>query len=309
MTEDAVPLDRSMDGSPSGIAQVSPLVRRVVASNAGPFTFTGTCTYLVGHHEVVAIDPGPADPVHLERLLQALEGRTLAAILVTHTHRDHSPGAVALKAATGAPVFGPPPIASRDGGAALDRPALDAAHDRTYQPDRILADGDTVGCGRIELQALATPGHTANHLAFVLPDETALFSGDHVMAWSTTVVAPPDGAMDSYLASLTKLLGRPDRIYWPGHGGPVREPQRFVRALLHHRRQREQAILMRLAAGDRTPETIVRGIYQGLAPSLRGAAALSVLAHLEDLRRRDLVRSDGQGLQAVWQPAGQLSAS
>ena len=291
MADDEIPFDRSLDARADQVVQLSPLVTRLIANNGGPFTFTGTCSYIVGDTSVVVIDPGPANGSHRDALLQALAGCTVDAILVTHTHRDHAPGARALSAATGAPVFGPPRATLRPVG--LADAAVDAAHDPDYAPDRVLAEGDVVEVGGIALHVLETPGHAVHHLAFALPQEQALFSGDHVMAWSTTVVAPPDGSMRRYMASLEKLLGRPDTIYWPGHGGPVRNPQRFVRGLLHHRRQREHAILGRLGAGDRTVAVIVQALYDKLAPALRGAAALSVLAHLEDLEERALVVSDG----------------
>ena len=183
---------------------------------------------------------------------------------------------------------------------ALARPqGLDAAHDASYAPDAVLADGEAVRFGGLALTAVATPGHSANHLAFALEEENALFSGDHVMAWSTTVVAPPDGSMSDYMASLEKLRGRGEEIYWPGHGGPVRDPSRYVRALLGHRRQREAAILARLEAGPATIPEIVQQVYVGLDPRLVGAAGLSTLAHLEDLTARGLVaRGEGPPLAA-----------
>jgi glyoxylase-like metal-dependent hydrolase (beta-lactamase superfamily II) len=179
--------------------------------------------------------------------------------------------------------------------------ASDASHDTAYRPDRVLADGERVSGPGYDLFAVATPGHASNHIGFALPQESALFSGDHVMAWSTTVVAPPDGSMRDYMASLEKLARRSDAVYWPGHGGPVRSPQRFVRALAHHRRQREAAILQRLGAGDLSVDTLVARLYADLAPSLKGAAALSVLAHLEDLVERGLVMVNGSlGLKAQY---------
>jgi glyoxylase-like metal-dependent hydrolase (beta-lactamase superfamily II) len=273
--------------------RVSPLVRRIVANNPGPITFTGTCSYIVGSGQVAIIDPGPDLPEHIDALLAAVRGETVTHILVTHTHKDHSPAARAIKAATGARLVGCSPHRSArplfDGEVNL----LETSSDREYAPDQELTDGDVIEGHGWSLGALATPGHMANHLAFSLPDENALFSGDHVMAWSTSVVAPPDGSMSDFMASLDKLRGRDETIYWPGHGGPVREPQRFVRALSHHRRQREVSILNRLAAGDRTIPAIVAAIYQGLKPALIGAAGLSVFAHLEDLVAKGLVATDG----------------
>lgn len=301
---DDIPFDRTIGPGSGRLQAVSPLVRRLIATNGGPFTFTGTCTYVVGHGAVTLIDPGPADPTHLSTLMRALEGESVRQILVTHTHRDHSPGAAALKAETGAPVAGCAP--HRPAGAALAaafRPS-DAAHDMAYAPDLVLAEGEAVAGPGYDLIAVATPGHAANHLCFALPQEAALFSGDHVMAWSTTVVAPPDGAMAAYRASLQKLLGRDETVYWPGHGGPVRQPARFVKALAQHRRHREVAILQRLAAGDSQVDTLVARLYVDLAPALKGAAALSVLAHLEELAGRGTVLVEGPfGPKAQFRPA------
>ncbi len=276
-------------------------MRRLVAPNGGPFTFTGTCSYVVGHGKVVIIDPGPDNPAHIAALLDAVKGETVSHILVTHTHRDHSPAAPALRAATGAPVTGCAPHHPARALALGEVAMLDAANDLAYAPDLVLADGEVLEAAGFELMALATPGHTMNHLCFVLPLENTLFSGDHVMAWSTSIVAPPDGSMAAYMASLDRLRGRAEAIYWPGHGGPVNDPQRFVRGLATHRRQRESSILARLAAGDRRIPQIVAAIYEGLDPRLKGAAGLSVFAHLEDLVARGLARSEGEpGLSAIF---------
>jgi glyoxylase-like metal-dependent hydrolase (beta-lactamase superfamily II) len=273
--------------------RVSPLVRRIVANNPGPITFTGTCSYIVGSGQVAIIDPGPEIAEHIEVLLDAVRGETVTHILVTHTHKDHSPAARAVKAATGARIVGCAPHRSARPLFSGEVNTLEASSDKDYEPDEELREGDVVAGLGWTLQALATPGHMANHLAFALPEEKALFSGDHVMAWSTTVVAPPDGSMSEFMASLDKLKGRDETLYWPGHGGPVQEPQRFVRALVHHRRQREASILNRLRAGDRTIPEIVAAIYQGLNPALLGAAGLSVFAHLEDLVAKGQAATDG----------------
>ncbi|KMO43333.1 beta-lactamase [Methylobacterium variabile] len=275
------------------IETVSPLVRRLVCPNAGPFTQSGTCTYLVGRGRVAVIDPGPDRPEHRAALLAALDGETVEAILVTHTHRDHSPGARPLKAATGAPILGCGPHRPAREVRGAEQGRLDAAGDAEHRPDRELAEGESVAGPGWTLTALATPGHTMNHLAFAFPEEQALFSGDHVMAWSTSIVAPPDGAMGPYMASLDKLRDRTETVYWPGHGGPVREPQRFVRGLLSHRRARETGILERLEVGERTIPGLVAALYSGLDPMLRPAAALSVFAHLEDLVERGRAATDG----------------
>ena len=272
---------------------LSPLVRRIVAGNPGPFTFKGTCSYIVGRDKVAVIDPGPDLPAHVEALLEAVRHETVTHIVVSHTHRDHSPAARALKAATGAPIVGCGPHRTARPLVTGEPAGLEASGDREHAPDAELSDGDAIAGPGWTVQALTTPGHMANHLCFALPEENALFSADHVMAWSTTVVAPPSGSMSDYMASLEKLKGRKERIYWPGHGGPVRDPPRFVRGLIRHRRQREASILSRLAAGDRTIPAIVSAIYQGLSPVLQGAAALSVFAHLEDLVARGVVLTEG----------------
>jgi glyoxylase-like metal-dependent hydrolase (beta-lactamase superfamily II) len=263
----------------------------VLAPNPGPFTFTGTCTYIVGSGEVAIIDPGPDNAEHVAALVDATKGERVAHIVITHTHRDHAPASRALQEATGAPIVGCRPYAPRHANARAS--GLDSAHDADYHPTRILSDGDIIEGLRFTLEAVATPGHASNHLGFALWEENALFSGDHVMGWSTSIVAPPDGSMTEYMASLERLRTRAETIYWPGHGGPVREPQRYVRALIHHRHQREAAILTRVKAGDTLIAEMIERIYEGLDARLKGAAALSVLAHLEDLVARGAVRADG----------------
>jgi len=292
MAEELV-CDTSFDAPAGACLRVSPLVRRVVADNPGPVTFTGTCSYIVGSGRVAVIDPGPDLPGGVAALLDAVRGETVTHILVSHTHRDHSPAARALKAATGAPIVGCGPHRTARALGAGEVNLLEASVDLDHAPDRVLAEGDAVEGPGWSLVAVETPGHMANHLAFALPQERALFSADHVMAWSTTVIAPPDGQMSAFMASLDKLRGRDEAVYWPGHGGPVREPQRFVRALIHHRRQREASILNRLAAGESRIPEIVAAIYQGLNPALRAPAGLSVFAHLEDLVARGVVVTEG----------------
>jgi glyoxylase-like metal-dependent hydrolase (beta-lactamase superfamily II) len=275
---------------PSGsLTRLSPRVRRLIAPNAGPFTFTGTCSYLIGKGALAILDPGPADDAHIAALIAAAAGAPIDAIVITHTHRDHSPGARLLQQATGAPIVGCAahvPVENDSSGRA------DASHDLDHAPDRVLGDGEIFSGDGFSLQAVATPGHASNHLAFALLEENALFSGDHVMGWSTSVIAPPDGNMRDYLSSLEKLLARDDSVYWPGHGDIVENPQRLVRGYISHRQLRENAILTRLGAGDRTIESIVTAIYASLDPRLHKGASLSVLAHLEDLVARDRVASD-----------------
>ena len=300
----ASPIFEPVMPQPGRLETVAPSIRRRVASNGGPFTASGTCTYVIGTGRVAVLDPGPDDAAHIEALLNDLSGEQVDAIVITHTHRDHSPGARLLAARTGAPIVGCGPHRAARPLSATEVPHLDASADRAHAPDRVLVEGDTVTGPGWTLVAVETPGHTMNHLAFALPEAQALFSGDHVMAWSTTIVAPPDGEMRSYMASLDKLRGRSETIYWPGHGGPVREPARFVRGLAHHRRHREASIRNRLAAGDARIAEIVAAIYQGLDPRLRGAAALSVLAHLEDLVGRGLAACDGPPrLDGAYAPA------
>jgi glyoxylase-like metal-dependent hydrolase (beta-lactamase superfamily II) len=267
---------------------MEPLVRRLLAPNPSPFTYTGTETYIVGKGEVAVIDPGPDLSEHVEAILAATDGERVTAILCTHTHRDHSPASRALQAATGAPIIGCAPLTMEDDG-----PRADAAFDADYRPDRVLADGEIVSGPGWTLEAVATPGHTSNHLCFGLRESGALFSGDHIMGWSTTVVSPPDGDMAAYMASLEKLLGRPDRIYYPAHGDPVREPQRFVRAVAAHRRARERQILDLLELEAQPIPSMVASMYRGIDPRLHGAAGRSVLAHLIDLEARDRVWRDG----------------
>jgi glyoxylase-like metal-dependent hydrolase (beta-lactamase superfamily II) len=291
--EMAEPLTFDREALSSGtVVQLSPLVRRIVAGNGGPMTFTGTCSYIVGHGKVAIIDPGPDDPAHIASLLAAVAGESVEQIVITHTHRDHSPASRAIKVATGAAIVGCSPHRPARELALGEINPLDAAADRDYAPDLVMGDGDAVSGQGWSLRAVETPGHTANHLAFALDEEETLFSGDHVMAWSTSIVAPPDGSMVAYMASIEKLRGADHHLYWPGHGGPVREPQRFLRGLVQHRRQREAAILNRLRAGDERISAMVPMIYQDLAPALHGAASLSVLAQLEDLVARGIVLCD-----------------
>ncbi|MBN8532847.1 MAG: MBL fold metallo-hydrolase [Rhizobiales bacterium] len=275
------------------IEEVVPGIRRLIAPNPGPFTFTGTCTYLIGTSDLVIVDPGPADDGQLARLMQAIGKAKVAGILVTHTHRDHSPLARVLKERTGATIFGCAPHRAARALRLGEINPLDASADTDHLPDRQLDHGEHLGLAGQAIEVIATPGHTANHLCFALPEQGILFSGDHVMGWSTSIVAPPDGAMGDYLASLEHLISREqDRLYLPGHGGPVSDPRRFTRGLLAHRRQRETQILDRLAEGPKTIRDLVALNYPGLAPALLGAAALSVFAHLEDLHARQTVTAE-----------------
>ena len=291
MSED-IPYDKSFDLPPDTVEQVALGVRRILCNNPGPFTFKGTVSYIVGQGRVAIIDPGPVDEPHIAALLDAVRGETVTHIIVTHTHRDHSPAAARIKAATGAPTFAEGPHRAARPLFVGEPPRLESGGDGDFHPDNILRDGDIIDGSGWTLEAVATPGHTANHMAFALKEANVLFSGDHVMAWSTPVVAPPDGAMSDYIASLEKLAGRAEPIYFPGHGGAVRDAPRFVQHYIRHRRSREQSILHRLAKGESDIPALVRAIYIGLDPRLTKAAGLSVFAHLEDLVVRGIVATE-----------------
>jgi glyoxylase-like metal-dependent hydrolase (beta-lactamase superfamily II) len=287
---------------PFGLAELcEPLVRRVLAPNPSPYTFTGTQTYIVGAgREVAVIDPGPAGggaeghaatngEGHVEAIVAAVGEAKIVAICCTHTHRDHSPAAAPLKALTGAPIIGCAPLALSDDG-----PRADAEFDPAYTPDRVLADGEALTGEGWTLRAIATPGHTSNHLCYALEESGALFTGDHVMGWSTSVVSPPDGDMGAYMQSLELLHGRNDKVYYPAHGPAIANPRQLVRGMLGHRRQREKQIVKLLGGGTREIPALVAAMYKGLDPRLTGAAGRSVLAHLIDLEQRGLVVRSGE---------------
>jgi glyoxylase-like metal-dependent hydrolase (beta-lactamase superfamily II) len=292
MSED-IPFDRSFDLPPGQVDRPIPGVRRILVDNPGPFTFKGTLSYIIGEGKVAIVDPGPLDEAHIAALLDAVRGETVTHILITHTHRDHSPAAAHIKAATGAKTFAEGPHRAARPLHIGELSPLDAAGDRDFRPDVVLADGDVIEGEGWTIEALTTPGHTANHMAFALKEANALFAGDHVMGWSTSVVAPPDGAMSDYMASLEKVARRPETVYLPGHGGIIRDAPRFARSYIRHRQDREASILHRLAKGDADIPTLVRAIYIGIDPRLAKAAGLSVLAHLEDLTARGVVATEG----------------
>lgn len=271
---------------PTGLCeQLEPLVRRVLAPNGSPFTWTGTQTYLVGEAAGVAvIDPGPDEPEHIAALVAAIGDAPVLAICCTHTHRDHSPAAAPLSRATGAPIVGCAALVIES-----DEPRADAPFDKDYAPDRVLADGDWIEGAGWRLVAVATPGHTSNHLCFALEGTGVLFTGDHVMGWSTTVVSPPDGDMADYMASLERLHDREDRIYYPAHGPAVAKPRQLVRGMIGHRRQRERQVLRLLEEQPRAVADLVPVMYKGLNQMLWPAAGQSVRAHLLDLERRGMV--------------------
>ena len=271
---------------PTGLSeQLEPLVRRVLAPNPSPFTYTGTQSYLVGGPEGVAvIDPGPDESAHLDALLAAIGGTPVVAICCTHTHRDHSPAAAPLALLTGAPIIGCAPLTLDDDG-----PRADAAFDPLYAPAQVLRDGDQVTGPGFTLTAITTPGHTSNHLCYALEESGALFTGDHVMGWSTSVIAPPDGDMADYMASLDKLHTRADRVYYPAHGPQIDKPRQLVRGMIGHRRMRERQILGHIEAGTREISGMVPLMYKGVDQRLWPAAGRSVLAHLLDLERRGVL--------------------
>jgi glyoxylase-like metal-dependent hydrolase (beta-lactamase superfamily II) len=268
------------------LEQVEAGIGRLLAHNPSAFTYYGTQTYIAGEGELVVIDPGPDLPEHLDAIEQAVGGRPVVAIMCTHTHRDHSPAARPLSERTGAPIVGCAPLALETVG-----PRADASFDGDYAPDQALGDGEEIEVDGKPVTAVATPGHTSNHLCFAYGD--ALFTGDHVMGWSTTVVVPPDGDMAAYMASLEKLRQRDDRIYYPAHGPPVTNPKQYVRHLVGHRMQREKQILSLVRDKARSIPDIVANAYPGLDPRLVLAAGGSVFAHLLDLERRGLVEQQG----------------
>ncbi|QUL36699.1 MBL fold metallo-hydrolase [Erythrobacter sp. JK5] len=280
---------------PTGEAeQLEPLVRRVLAPNPSPYTYTGTQTYVVGRSEgpdCAVIDPGPNEADHLDAITAAVGGRTVLAIMCTHTHRDHSPAAAPLSERTGAPVVGCAPLVL-----ATDLPRSDEAFDTTYAPDRVLEDGEQMRGTGWTLTAVATPGHTSNHLCYALEESGALFTGDHVMGWSTSVVIPPDGDMGDYLASLEKLMAREDTVYHSAHGAAITRPKQLVRGMIGHRRQRENQILRLLGEAARPVADFIPEMYKGLDERLIPAAEMSVTAHLIDLERRGMVAIEGE----VW---------
>jgi glyoxylase-like metal-dependent hydrolase (beta-lactamase superfamily II) len=290
---DDIPFNKTLDLAPDTVDEPVPGVRRVMANNPGPFTFKGTLSYIVGHGKVAIVDPGPDDAAHIGALLDAVGGETVTHIFVTHTHRDHSPAVPAIKAATGATVYAEGPHRAARPLHIGEHNPLDSSGDRDFRPDVQLKDGEVVEGDGWAIEAVTTPGHTANHMAFALKDRGILFAGDHVMGWATSIVAPPDGAMSDYMASLDKLARRGENLYFSGHGPAIPDAKRFVNYYILHRKAREASILHRLGKGAADIPSIVRAIYIGIDPRLTGAAGLSVLAHMEDLVARGLVETDG----------------
>lgn len=305
-----VPYVLDIDVTPGRVDVVAPGIRRVVAANPGKFTFTGTGTYLIGEGDVAVVDAGPRDPAHVDALVAALAGERVTHLLVTHTHGDHSPASALLRERLGVAVptvgFGPHPLtadaerawneanpipddlgrvegADERAGDDVDEtgaPRLEERADHEFVPDIALTHGDELSCAGYRVEALHTPGHISNHLCYAVPELGVLFTGDHVMGWSTTIVPPPDGDMRAYLRSLEVLLARDDRTYWPTHGPAITEPRRYVEALLAHRREREAGILEQLAHGPRTIPELVVVLYADVRPELHKPAARSVMAQL-----------------------------
>ena len=279
--------------------EVAPGIRRIVANNPGPYTFLGTNTYVVGNGQVAIIDPGPADERHLKAIAAATRGESLTHILVTHSHHDHCDSARALQTLLGGEIgaFGPTGTPRGAGAPGLGDSFVDAA----FVPDRRLGDGDAIKGKDFALDVLHMPGHSPDHLCFALVGKRIVFTGDHVMGWNTTVIAPPEGNMVSFLASLERLMQRHDKMFLPGHGGRIQTPQRVVKAYIMHRKWREQTILACLEEGVNTIPRIVGRLYGALDAELKEAAALSVLAHLEHLINRELVSAEGQpGLSSAF---------
>ena len=302
---DDIPFDKNLNLAPDQVDEVMPGVRRVMADNPGPFTFKGTMSYIIGRGKVAIVDPGPADERHTAALLDAVRNETVTHIFVTHTHRDHSPGVPAIKHATGATVYAEGPHRAARPLHIGEHNPLDSSGDRDFKPDVMLKDGEVVEGDGWSIEAVTTPGHTANHMAYAFKEKNVLFAGDHVMAWATSIVAPPDGAMSDYMASLAKLAKRKEQIYFPGHGPAIDDAARFVNYYILHRMAREDSILHRLAKGATDIPTIVRAIYIGIDPRLTGAAGMSVLAHLEDLVTRGVVETEGPpAIDGVYRLAG-----
>jgi glyoxylase-like metal-dependent hydrolase (beta-lactamase superfamily II) len=282
--------DRTYDPSYGKVVEISPLIRRICARNPNAFTFHGTGTYIVGRGEVAVIDPGPLLDEHVEAIKTALKNERITHILITHTHNDHSPAAAPLKAATGAATYG---FGPHGAGKKHDGIDVEEGGDTAFRPDVVLKDGATINGKGWTFDALYTPGHTSNHICFALREEKALFSGDHVMGWSTTVIAPPDGDMAQYFSSLEKLTGRDDRHYYPTHGNPIASPQAFVRTLIEHRHARERQIAECLKRGVTNIPDMVAVIYSEVDKRLHPAAAMSVLAHLQHMVATGRVVTNG----------------
>lgn len=299
--------DRDFDPRYGEAVEVAPGVRRVTARNPGPFTFKGTNTFLIGQGELAVLDPGPDDSFHLDALVAAIGRTPVRQIIVSHRHRDHTAGLAGLRQRIEAPVLA---AAIQRPDLAQDGQRLDAPPDLSLVADRVIEGGALIEGDGYRLETIATPGHASDHLAFALGGTNIVLSGDHVMGWATSVVAPPDGSMRDYMASLERLLSRSEDLYLPAHGGGIANARSYVRGLRSHRKMRERAIIERLARGDRTIPEMVKRIYSDVDPRLHGAASLSTLAHLIDLADRGVVEREGTSpLEATYSLAGSPSAS
>ncbi len=294
-----VPFVKDIEFEYGKVTQMTPLIRRVIANNPGAFTYMGTGTYIVGQGNVAVIDPGPLDDDHIAALLAALDGETITHQIITHTHRDHSPAAAPLKEATAAPTYGYGPHHGN-----VKAPKVEEGGDWDFRPDHVVQDGDVVEGQGWSLEAVHTPGHTSNHLCFKLREENALFSGDHVMGWSTSVISPPDGDMADYLQSLRKVRDRDDAVFWPTHGPPIRDPKPFVQSFLDHRERRDGQIRQSIADGQTTIAAMVPIIYVNAETRLYKAAGRSVLAHLIQMQDEGRVRCEGEAdIESVYELA------
>ncbi|MGZ3376837.1 MAG: MBL fold metallo-hydrolase [Phenylobacterium sp.] len=298
-----IPYVREIDFQYGVCDQVSPLIRRVVANNPGPFTFKGTGTYIVGRGEVAVIDPGPDMPDHLAAILKAVDGERVTHIAITHHHSDHSPLAAPLKAATGATIYGC--AVQHHEPEEAGAPRMEAGHDLDFSPDVSLCAGGEISGPGWALEAIPTPGHTSNHLCFAFPQENACFTGDHIMGWSTTVITPPDGHMGAYLQSLQRIRERDFTTLWPTHGPPVREVTPFIDAYFAHRQERMDQILLALSQGQATIGELVPRLYADVDSRLWPAAARSMLAAIIHLEHQGEVETNGPpGPDTVYRLAG-----
>jgi glyoxylase-like metal-dependent hydrolase (beta-lactamase superfamily II) len=296
-----IPYRRELDFEYGQVDTLAPGIRRVIANNPGPFTFSGTGTYILGTGKVAVIDPGPDDQEHIDAILAALEGESISHILVTHTHMDHSPGCKKLQAACDAPTY----AYGRHGAGKIEQGInVEEGGDMDFDPDHLVRHGDIIEGGDWSVECVYTPGHTSNHMCFALREQKALFSGDHVMGWSTSIVSPPDGDMSEYMDSLELLLDRDDAIYWPTHGPCIEEPKAHVRAFIQHRQEREQQIIDCLEQGIFNIREMVPAMYHDTPEFMYPAAARSVLAAMDNLlKKQRVVLASGAGLEGEYRLA------
>jgi glyoxylase-like metal-dependent hydrolase (beta-lactamase superfamily II) len=286
-----IPFRRELEFEYGKTDELGPNIRRVIARNPSPFTFHGTGTYILGRGKVAVIDPGPADEAHIQAILDATRGETITHILVTHTHMDHSPGCRLLLPHVEAKTYGYGPHGS---GQDPENVKIEEGADLAFKPDVEVRHGDIIDGGDWQVECVYTPGHTSNHMCFQLRNEKALFTGDHIMAWSTSIVSPPDGDMEAYMRSLELLLERDDRVYWPTHGPAVLDPKAHVRAFIEHRKEREAQILTQIDKGVHSIRDMVPEMYAGLPEFMYPAAARSVYAAVVYMVKRGVLHSEGE---------------